>query len=42
VRVTWFGVVASACLGLTVLAEVGAVVLPWGLRSSYDSISFAL
>ncbi len=34
-------VVASACLGLTVLAEVGAVVLSWGLKSSYDSIAFA-
>jgi signal transduction histidine kinase len=34
-------VLASACLGLAVLAEVGAVVLPWGLKSSYDSIAFA-
>ena len=33
---------ASACLGLTVIAEVGAVVLPWGLNSSYDSLFFAL
>lgn len=42
VRVTRSGVVASACLGLTVLAEVGAVVLSWGLRSSYDTIFFAV
>lgn len=33
---------ASACLGLTVIAEVGAVVLPWGLKSAYDSLFFAL
>lgn len=33
---------ASACLGLTVLAELAAVVLPWGLRSSYDAIFFAV
>jgi signal transduction histidine kinase len=33
---------ASACLGLTVLAEVGAVVLSWGLISPSDSILFAL
>jgi uncharacterized membrane protein len=36
------GVVESACLGLTALADVGAVVLSWGLRSSYDSIFFAV
>lgn len=42
VRVTRPGVLASACLGLTVLAEIGAVVLPWGLRSPYDAISFAV
>jgi signal transduction histidine kinase len=42
VRVTRPGILASACLGLTVLAEVGAVVLPWGLRSSYDAIFFAV
>ena len=33
---------ASACLGLAVLAEVAAVVLSWGLRSSYDAIFFAV
>ncbi len=33
---------ASACLGLAVLAEVAAVVLSWGLRSSYDAILFAV
>lgn len=32
---------ASACLGLTVLAEVGAVALSWGLPSYY-SVFFAL
>ena len=42
VRLTQPGVVASACVGLAVLAEVGAVVLPWGLRSSYDAIFFAV
>ena len=42
VRVTRAGVVASACLGLAVLAEVAAVVLSWGLRSSYDAIMFAV
>lgn len=42
VRVTQPGVVASACVGLAVLAEVGAVVLPWGLLSSYNSIFFAV
>ena len=36
------GVVESACLGLTALADVGAVVLSWGLRSSCDSIFFAV
>ncbi|WP_161988709.1 sensor histidine kinase [Pedococcus bigeumensis] len=41
-RATQPGVVASACLGLAVLAEVGAVVLPWGLRSPYDTIFFAV
>jgi signal transduction histidine kinase len=34
--------VALACLGVTVLAEAGAVVLPWGLQSSYEAISFAV
>ena len=33
---------ASACLGLAVLAEVAAVVVSWGLRSSYDAIIFAV
>jgi len=33
---------ALACLGLTALAEAGAVVLPWGLQSSYYAIFFAL
>jgi signal transduction histidine kinase len=42
VRVTRPVVLASACLGLTVIAEVGAVVLPWGMESSYDAIFFAL
>jgi len=36
------GVVASACLGLTALAEVGGLVLSWGLKSSYDAIFFAV
>ena len=35
-------ILASACLGLTVLAEVAAVGLSWGLPSSYDSIFFAV
>ena len=42
VRVTRSGVVAPACLGLAVLAEVAAVGLSWGLRSSYDAIMFAV
>ena len=42
VRVTQPGVVASACVGLAVLAEMGAVVLPWGLSSAYDTIFFAV
>lgn len=42
VRATRPGVVASACLGLALLAEVGAVVLSWGLRSSYDTVLFAV
>jgi signal transduction histidine kinase len=33
---------ALACLGLTALAEAGAVVGAWGLRSSYDAIFSAL
>lgn len=41
-RLSPAGLLASACLGVTVLAEVGAVVLPWTLRSPYDTISFAL
>ena len=41
-RVTRSGVVASACLGLAVLAEVAAVGLSWGLRSSYDAITFVV
>ena len=41
-RVTRTAALASACLGLTVLAAVAAVVLPWGLRSSYDAIFFAV
>ena len=42
VRVTRPVVLASACLGLTVLAEVAAVVLSWGLRASADAIFFAV
>jgi signal transduction histidine kinase len=42
VRVSRPVALASACLGLTVIAEVVAVVLPWGLKSSYDSLFFAL
>jgi signal transduction histidine kinase len=42
VRAAKPGMVASACLGLALLAEVGAVALPWGLRSSYDTILFAV
>ena len=41
-RVTRSGVVASACLGLAVLAQAAAVVLAWGLRSSYDVSTFAV
>ena len=41
-RVTHSGVVATACLGLAVLAEVAAVGLSWGLRSSYDAVMFAV
>ncbi len=41
-RISRPGVVASACLGLAVLAEVGALVLPWGMRTSYDAIFFAI
>src|SRR4051794_2790068 len=40
VRVARPVALASACLGLTVLAEVGAVVLAWGLGSAYDAIFF--
>ncbi len=32
---------ALVCLGLTVLAEAGAVVLSWGRQSAYETISFA-
>jgi signal transduction histidine kinase len=42
VRVTRPVALALACLGLTALAEAGAVVVAWGLQSSYDAISFAL
>ena len=42
VRVTRAGVVASACLGVAVIAQVAAVVLSWGLRSSYDAIMFCV
>jgi signal transduction histidine kinase len=42
VRVARPVALASACLGLTVLAEVGAVVLAWGLGSAYDAIFFAV
>ena len=41
-RVSRPGLLASAFLVLTVIAEVGAVVLPWGLKSSYDSLFFAI
>jgi len=42
VRATRAGVLAGTCFGLTVVAEVSAVVLSWGLRSAYDSILFAV
>ena len=42
VRVTRPVVLASACLGLTVIAEVVAVVLPWGLRVSAEAIFYAV
>jgi len=42
VRATRAGVLAGTCFGLTVLAEVSAVVLAWGLRPAYDTILFAV
>lgn len=42
VRVTRAGVVASACLVLAVVAQVAAVALSWGLRSSYDAVMFSV
>ena len=41
-RATRAGVLAGTCFGLTVLAEVSAVVLAWGLRPAYDTILFAV
>jgi signal transduction histidine kinase len=35
-------VLAGTCFGLTVVAEVSAVVLSWGLRPAYDMVLFAV
>ena len=42
VALTRSAALASACLGCAMAAEAGAVVLPWGLRSSYDTLFFAV
>jgi signal transduction histidine kinase len=42
VRATRAAVLAGTCFGLTVVAEVSAVVLSWGLRPAYDMILFAV
>ena len=34
--------VAGTCFGLTVVAELGTVLLGWGLKPAYDTIPFSL
>lgn len=42
VRLTRSGALAAGCLVLTVAAEVATLVLAWDLKSSYDTIIFAV